>query len=235
MTETAAPKSRTGKVDAAAKPAVEDVRPPRDTLLYKLAWTLCRIVATCFFDLKVWGGHNVPRRGGVLIVSNHQSYLDPVLIGVRAERSLSYMAKSELFENRFFAWLIRGLGAFPVRQGAGDVGAMKQSIARVQAGHALNVFPEGSRTEDGEIAPMEKGVGLVIRRAKVPVVPAAIHGSWDAWPKGRSLCRTHPIRIIFGPVMDLSHLKGDEITQEIDRVLRELFREVKERSEKLER
>jgi 1-acyl-sn-glycerol-3-phosphate acyltransferase len=209
------------------------VPPPRDTIPFKLAQGLCRIATSCFFDLKVWGLHHVPRRGGMLIVSNHQSYLDPVLIGVRLPRSLSYMAKSELFTHPSFAWLIRSLGAFPVRQGSGDVGAMKESIARVQAGHALNIFPEGSRSEDGEIAAIEKGAALVVRRAKVPVVPAAIHGSFDAWPKGRPLFHAHPIRVLFGPPMLLSHLKGEEIVSTIDRTLRELFAEVKERSARL--
>jgi 1-acyl-sn-glycerol-3-phosphate acyltransferase len=86
------------------------------------------------FDLKVYGVEHVPPRGGVLIASNHQSYLDPVLMGVKLPRPLSYMGKSELFENRFFSWLIRNLNAFPVRQGEGDVGAVKETIRRLQEG-----------------------------------------------------------------------------------------------------
>lgn len=196
--------------------------------VWKLAQTLCRIVTTLAFDLKVYGAHRVPSEGGVLLVSNHQSYLDPVLVGVRLKRPLSYLAKSELFRFGPFAWLIRALGAFPVKQGAGDVGAMKETIARLQEGRALNIFPEGSRTEDGELLPIEKGVGLVIRKAKVPVVPVVIHGSYDAWPKGQKFPRPHPIRILYGHPLDLSSMDREQIIETIGRTFREMFAELRE-------
>jgi 1-acyl-sn-glycerol-3-phosphate acyltransferase len=180
------------------------------------------------FDLKVYGAHRVPAEGGVLILSNHQSYLDPVLLGVRLQRPLSYLAKSELFKNWAFSWLIRSLGAFPVKQGAGDVGAMKETIARLHEGRALNIFPEGSRTHTGELLPIEKGVGLVIRKAKVPVVPAVIHGSFQAWPKGHTLFRPFPIRILYGHPLDLSSMDRDEIIQTIGRAFETMFAELRE-------
>jgi 1-acyl-sn-glycerol-3-phosphate acyltransferase len=180
------------------------------------------------FDLKVYGAHRVPAEGGVLIISNHQSYLDPVLLGVRLQRPLSYLAKSELFQNWAFTWLIRSLGAFPVKQGAGDVGAMKETIARLQEGKALNIFPEGSRTDTGELLPIEKGVGLVIRKAKVPVVPAVIHGSYGAWPKGHKFFRPFPIRILYGHPMDLSSMDREQIIQTIGRAFETMFAELRE-------
>src|SRR5438045_4404731 len=106
-----------------------------------------RLLTTVLFDLKVCGRSNVPRRGGVLIVSNHQGNLDPVLLGVRLDRPLNYIAKAELFDNPIGAYVLRQLNAFPVRQGAGDVGAVKETIARLKEGHLLNIFPEGARTE----------------------------------------------------------------------------------------
>ena len=87
---------------------------------WKSLQVLARLWSTLMFDLKVYGRRYVPAHGGVLIVSNHQSYLDPMLLAVQLDRPFSYMAKSELFENRFFARFIRSLNAFPVRQGAGD-------------------------------------------------------------------------------------------------------------------
>src|SRR5207244_1793322 len=146
-------------------------------------------------DIRIYGTRHVPKTGGVLLVSNHQSYLDPVLLAVGLERPLSYMAKSELFRNRAFAWLIRSLNAFPVEQGAGDVGAVKETIHRLQEGHALNIYPEGTRSDDGEMLPIEKGVGLVIRRAKVPVVPVVIDGAYRAWGKSMKFPRATPVRV----------------------------------------
>jgi 1-acyl-sn-glycerol-3-phosphate acyltransferase len=203
----------------------------RTSLLYRGGRVICRIISTTMFDLKVYGIRHVPRSGGVLIVSNHQSYLDPVVLGSQLPRPLSFLAKSELFEAPRFGWLIRQLNAFPVRLGEGDVGAVKETIRRLQEGHALNIFPEGSRSSDGEIAPIESGIGLIVRRAGVPVVPAAIHGSFDAWPRGAVMFRSRPIRVQFGPVMDLKDLKAAEIVKRIDVTLRTMFEELRRRRE----
>lgn len=138
---------------------------------------MARLLTTLLFDLKVYGGHHVPTRGGVLIVSNHQGNLDPVLLGVHPGRPLSYFAKSKLFQvNPALTWLLRALGGVPVKLGAGDVGAVKETIKRLRQGHALNMYPEGNCTEDGRIGPRQKGVALVVRRARVPVVRAVIAG-----------------------------------------------------------
>ncbi len=183
---------------------------------WKLAQVFCRIFTTCCFDLKVYGQHHVPPKGGVLLVANHQSYLDPVLVGVRLERPLHYIAKSELFENRHFARLLRWLNGFPVRQGAIDVGAVRETITRLREGHALTIFPEGSRTNNGELLPIARGVSLVVRRAKVPVIPVAIEGSYQAWPIDQSMFRPRKIRVMYGPPMELSGLSDEEILHTIE-------------------
>jgi 1-acyl-sn-glycerol-3-phosphate acyltransferase len=202
-------------------PTTESV--DRPNWIWKICQLLVRVFASVVFDLKVYGVRNIPRSGGVLIVSNHQSLLDPPLLGARLPRPMSYMAKSELFRNEAFAWLIRRLGAFPVKQGAGDVGAIKETVNRLQEGRVLNIFPEGSRTESGEVLPMQPGVGLVVRRAGVPIVPAAICGSYEAWPKGSRSFRRHPIRIVYGPPIDVSGMKADAVVKLIDRSIRTLF------------
>jgi len=196
-------------------------------LMWKLAQLLVRVWTTVMFDLKVYGLDNVPRTGGVLMVSNHQSLLDPLLLGARLRRPMSYMAKSELFTNKAFARLIRSVGAFPVRQGAGDVGAIKETVARLQEGRMLNIFPEGSRTEDGQIGPMQPGVALVVRRAGVPIVPVAIDGSYEAWPKGSRSFRRHPIRLVYGPPLDVTGMKADAVVKLIDRSIRKLFEQLR--------
>ena len=191
---------------------------------------MCRPWVDTWFDLKVYNPQHVPRTGGVVVVANHQSYLDPVLLAVKIPRPFSFLAKSELFENPYFGWLIRSLNAFPVRQGAGDVGAVKETINRLQEGHALIVYPEGTRSLDGEIAPMQAGVGLIVRRAGVPIVPAVIEGSFDAWPPKRSkVFRAHPVRVMYGPPMDVANLKANQIVQKIDATLHEMLAELRRR------
>ncbi|MCP3904034.1 MAG: 1-acyl-sn-glycerol-3-phosphate acyltransferase [Planctomycetes bacterium] len=196
-------------------------------------WRLLRFVtrplATLLFDLKVDGSHHVPDRPGVLIVANHQSVLDSILLTLRVERPLSYLAKSELFENRFVGWLLRTVfNAFPVRLGRGDVGAIKETIQRLRDGHLMSLYPEGARTRDGRIGPLQKGVALIVQRAEVAVVPAVIAGAFEAWPIDRRFPRRHPIDIRFGPPLDLAGLDREEIVALIDDTLRSMFATLQE-------
>jgi len=200
----------------------------KPTPTWKFLQAICRIATTLLFDLKVFGVHRIPQEGGVLVVCNHQSYLDPVLVAVRSRRPLSYMAKSELFGFKPFDWLIRSLGAFPVRQGAGDVRAIKEAIERLQQGDALTIFPEGSRSEDGGLLPIEPGIGLMVRKAKVPVLPVVIDGAFRAWPKGRRIFGPAPVRVLYGSPMDLSKLDREKIIQTIDAAFHDMLSQLRE-------
>ena len=208
---------------------MRQVRPMTERpLLWKSLQGVARLLTTLLFDLKVYGLRHVPAHGGVLIASNHQGNLDPVVLGVRMLRPLSYFAKSELFEvNALCDWLLRSVGGIPVRLGSGDVRAVKETIRRLKAGHVLNIYPEGARSEDGEIGPLEKGVALVVRRANVPVVPAVIVGSFEAWPKHRRFPRCWPIHVRYGPPMHLEEFESDQILTIIDRTLRNMLAELR--------
>jgi|HubBroStandDraft_4_1064222.scaffolds.fasta_scaffold105049_2 1-acyl-sn-glycerol-3-phosphate acyltransferase len=197
------------------------------SLVWKYLQIIARVGTTLLFQLKTTGRENVPKTGGVLLIANHQSYLDPVLVAVHLRRPVSFLAKSELFENPYFGWFIRMLHAFPVRQGEGDVGAVKEVIRQLEEGHVLNIYPEGSRTETGELAPFEKGVALVIRRAGVPVVPIAIEGSYAAWPKGDKIFHAHPIRVKYGKPINFEGKKSDEILETLQSRLKEMIAELR--------
>jgi 1-acyl-sn-glycerol-3-phosphate acyltransferase len=223
---------------APAQQSAELPPPVRQTPIYGLGKAVCRIAASLAFDLKASGVRNVPRTGGVLVVSNHQSFLDPVILGVAIPRAVSYLAKSELFEGRgplgrFFGGLIRNLNAFPVRQGEGDVGAVRETIRRLQEGHVLTMFPEGGRSPSEEIEPILGGVGLIVRRAgpTVRVVPAAVHGTFRAWSRHRKLPRPSPVRVKYGPALELAHLKAAEIVKIIDTQIRRLYAELRAQHE----
>jgi len=198
-----------------------------------LLWNCCqfgaRSITSLLFDLRVQGQEYIPPTGGVLIVSNHQSCLDPVVLGAQLQRPLDYIAKSELFQNRLAARILRSLNAFPVHQGHADVSAVKETIHRLQEGHLLNIYPEGARTEDGEIARLQRGVALIVKRAKVAVIPAVIDGAFEAWPIHRKLFRPYPIRIRFGPPMTLADKEPGEIIAIIDHTLRSMFNEFRTR------
>jgi 1-acyl-sn-glycerol-3-phosphate acyltransferase len=206
------------------------------SLMYKVCQVFCHVGMQVVFDLKVYGAEHVPAEGGVLLLSNHQSYLDPVCVAVRLRRPVSFLAKSELFEPWGFRWLIRQLNAYPVRQGAGDIGAMKETIAKLKEGHVLTVFPEGTRTPDGELQPLQNGLALVVRRAGVPIVPVAIEGSFKAWPREAKLFHPSPVRVKYGPPMYMDGLKPDEIVARVDRALHGLLEDLRrmDRAERAE-
>ena len=213
------------------EPVETRIGPQDANLLWKVGKLICRFAMASFFKLKVYNRELIPDKGGVLIVSNHQSYLDPVLLAVYLRRPLSYFAKSELFKKPFFAKLIRGLHAFPVRQGAGDIGAVREAITRLKEGYALLLFPEGARTFTGEMIPLEAGVGLIARKAGVPVVPAVIHGSYDAYPRTTKYPKAHPISVQFGPPMDFTGMKASEIVAALDKTMRAMHEELRTRED----
>jgi 1-acyl-sn-glycerol-3-phosphate acyltransferase len=167
----------------------------------RLLWNLLKAVAwigsVIFFRLRVFHQRNVPMRGGVLIVSNHQSYLDPVLLSLGLERPVSFMAHRTLFRVAPFRWLITTLNAFPLARGGLDIAAIREAVRRLREGWCLLVFPEGTRTSDGTIAPLRPGILAIAERADVPIVPALIDGAFQAWPRGASP-RPGEVNVLYG-------------------------------------
>lgn len=200
-------------------------------VIWRPLQALARVLTHVFFNQKTFGLEHIPLHGGALIVSNHQSNLDPVLLGVHLPRPMTYLAKSELFEiNPLFSALLRSLGGIPIHLGHGDVGAVRQAIQCLHEGHLLNIYPEGSRTPDGEIGRIEKGVALIERRAQVPIIPAVIVGAFEAWPLTRRFPRPFPVRVQFGPPMQLADKKPEEILTTIDQTLRKMFDDLRAQS-----
>lgn len=188
-----------------------------------IAAILMRVV----FDLKVRGQSNMPRTGGVLVISNHQSYLDPVVLAVMFDRPFAFLADAYLFKFKPFAWLIRKLNAFPIQTGRGDVGAMKETIRLLQSGQVLNVYPEGHRTPDGQLQKIEGGVALAIRRAKVPVLPAIIVGAYEAFPRHAIFPKPGKIRVIYDQPRRMDHLDHQQIVSQIRETFERLFEEAR--------
>jgi 1-acyl-sn-glycerol-3-phosphate acyltransferase len=127
----------------------------------------------------------VPRRGPVLLVGNHQSVLDPALMGVAARRPLYHLARKTLFHPPWFAQLMRSFNAVPVDQDGTGIQGLRQMLQLLREGHAVTLFPEGERTPTGAMQPLKPGVSLLIKRAPAPIIPVGIAGSFDAWPRTR--------------------------------------------------
>lgn len=151
----------------------------------------------------------IPLTGPVLLVANHQSHLDPPAISICLnKRACAFLARESLFKNRLFGGLIRSLNSIPIKRDAGDAGAMKTTLEALAKGHPILVFPEGTRSNDCVVQPFKRGMVLLIKRSNALVVPVAIHGSGDAWPKGRlrPYVLGKRIAIVFGEPLDPEHL-----------------------------
>lgn len=159
-------------------------------LFFGLCWSFCRLVMTLVFRLRIAGSENVPESGGVLYVLNHQSHLDPVIGGMGiTRRHTNFLARSTLFTNKLFGALIGALNSVPLKQGAADTAAIRTAIEQLHAGRVLIMFPEGSRTPDGSMHAFKRGAWLVLSRAKPTVLPGAIEGAFDAWPRSAGFPR----------------------------------------------
>lgn len=193
-------------------------------VFYAVCWVGALITLKLLFGLRRYGMRNLPKRGAVLLISNHQSYLDPPVIGLCLHRQFHPIAREGLFEAPRFAWLIRMLNAIPLREGGqADSAAMRQAIAALNAGEPVLVFPEGSRTENGEIGEFKRGVGLLLKRSACVVAPVAIDGAFEAWPRSRK--RPKPfsrIGVMIGEPIPHDELLADGVDAALERLRTEV-------------
>lgn len=143
-------------------------------VLYRVGQAVCRPIMKVFYRYKFINNNSIPHEGAYIIASNHMSFSDPVLLGLGQRRRIFFMAKQELFKNKFFAGLIRALGAFPVERGAGDGKAIKTGEDLIKEGNVMTIFIEGGRTKTGEFMRPRSGCALVAQQMQVPVIPACI-------------------------------------------------------------
>ncbi len=173
-------------------------------------YTFCRWLAVPLFGgpyrCRASGSHHLPSDGPAIVITNHHSNVDPVVVGMIFDRPLRYMAKKELFRWRPLAWLITTLGAFPIDRGAGDREALRTSLDVLERGEVLLMFPEGTRFCDREVHPFLPGVGMIALRSGAPVVPMAMEGTQRMMRDGRP--RLPTLRAVVGPPLDLSDITG---------------------------
>ncbi len=191
---TSLPNDRTVAPDAPSAPrGTGETAPERDSQgrlkirLFYRAWRwLCRTILYTVYRCEVFDAHLVPTSGPMLMAANHQSYLDPPLVGGMVEREMHFVARSGLFWFKPFAWVITKLNSIPLSDSASDLAAIKEIIRRLEMRQGVVIFPEGSRSHDGAIEPFKRGVALLVKRARCPVVPVAVEGCFDAWPRGKA-------------------------------------------------
>lgn len=168
-------------------------RPVFNFVLFPLALVAARLAAVVLYRFRCRGREILPAEGGAIILANHQSFFDPVLVGLSSNRPLRYLARASLFKSFLFGWLIRTYQAIPVKREGLGLDGLKQLLRCVKAGDMVLVFPEGTRTRDGEVAGFRPGVVALAKRAKVPVIPVAFDGPFDIWPRHRKAPRVRGV------------------------------------------
>lgn len=192
-------------------------------ILYEICRKTCMFILRVFFRLKDQGLEHVPRSGACLVAANHESYLDPPSIGGPIRRHTAYIARAGLFTWRPFAWLIRSLNSIPIREDQGDVAAIKEAIRRLESGQIVLIFPEGSRSPDGSLQEFKRGVSLLLKKAKCPVVPAAIDGAHEAWPRKGLPRPFRRVRVRYGAPIPYDELMKDGPDGALQRIRAEII------------
>ncbi|MHC4424535.1 MAG: lysophospholipid acyltransferase family protein [Planctomycetota bacterium] len=190
-----------------------------------LARWICRVFCMLFFRVRTYGRDNVPKKGAFVLISNHQSYLDPMLCGGPIKRRVSFLARESLFANWFFGSLISSVGTIPVKLGEADIRAMRKVIGKLKDGGGVCLFPEGTRSIDGKITPFKPGFGLLCRRGRAAVVPVVIDGAFECWPRHKRLFSRGPISVCYGKVITAEQVKNMGDTK-LAEVLTETLRQM---------
>ncbi len=154
-------------------------------------WTICRVIVKILFKLvyriQVSGSEHVPRTGPAIYVCSHQSHLDPMITGIPIwDRPFTPLARATLFDTWWLSLIMKMFGTIAVSQGSGRAGPMKAMLKELQVGRCVMLYPEGSRTQEGFVAPLQSGFLLLVKKSKAPIVPIAIEGAFNVWPRSQN-------------------------------------------------
>ena len=165
--------------------------------------------------LEAQGVHHIPREGGVLIVSNHISLLDPVIVGSAANREIHFMARSNVFGVPGLGKLITAYNAYPVNRGAPDLGALRKTISLLKNGNVVLMFPEGTRSVDGSLGKAHDGASFIAHRANVRTIPVYHNGAGKMLPRGSKRPRRAKLTVTFGEPIDFSEIVESDVKREM--------------------
>jgi len=194
-------------------------------LSYRIGWSCFRVMYATYFRWRVIGAENVPVTGGVILASNHGSFLDPPLVGSGLKRDINYLARESLFRFPGIGALLRSWNAVPVDRDGGGARGLKAILDRLLAGGGIILFPEGTRTKDGQLQPARSGIGLTVIKSTAPVVPVRVFGTFEAYGRRHKLPRPYPVAVRYGKPLDFAALRAEAKT--CDKVrLKEIYQQV---------
>jgi 1-acyl-sn-glycerol-3-phosphate acyltransferase len=178
-------------------------------LSYFLSWSVFRFAYATYFRWRIYNPERVPLEGPVIIAANHASILDPPLVGAGLKRALNYLGRDTLFEVPVLGWLMRLWKVVPVDREGGGAAGLRAIFDRLLNGGAILLFPEGTRTADGQLQPTRSGIGLVVIKSSAPVVPVRVFGTFEAFGRDARIPRPHRVAVKYGPPMDFADLRAE--------------------------
>ena len=194
-------------------------------LSYRIGWHLFRAVYATYFRWRVFGAENVPLQGGVILASNHASFLDPPLVGSGLKRDINYLARESLFRFPGIGALLRSWNAVPVDRDGGGAKGLKIILDRLLNGAGIILFPEGTRTKDGKLQSARSGIGLTVIKSQAPVVPVRVFGTFEAYGRNHKFPCPHRVIVKYGRPMNFETLRAEAKTCDKTR-LKEIYQQV---------
>lgn len=190
----------------------------RCNMFYKLAKIVLRLLYKILFRVTVEGAENVPQQGALILCANHTSNFDPVTMGIYSRREVCYMAKKELFENKFLKCLIIQLHAFPVDRDKPDMKSFKNALRLLKEGKTIGMFAQGTRVKEGEQKAAKAGVALLAVKANAAVVPVAISGKSKPFSS---------IKIVYGKPLSFENYRDKKLnTQNLNEIAQNIMNEI---------
>jgi 1-acyl-sn-glycerol-3-phosphate acyltransferase len=194
-------------------------------LSYRIGWSVFRAMFATYFRWRILGAENVPLTGGVILASNHASFLDPPLVGSALPRDINYLARESLFRFPGVGAVLRSWNSVPVDRDGGGAAGLRAILERLLAGGAIILFPEGTRTKDGNLQKARLGIGLTVIKSNAPVVPVRVFGTFEAYGRNHKFPRPKRIAVKYGKPMLFEKLRAEAKDCSKPR-LKEIYQEI---------
>jgi 1-acyl-sn-glycerol-3-phosphate acyltransferase len=195
---------------------------------YRLGWHFFRALFKFYFRWRVYNSERVPLTGPVILAANHASFIDPPLVGAGVPRMINYLARESLFHVPVLAAILRSWKVVPVDRDAGTGRGLKAILQRLQQGGAIILFPEGTRTRDGNLQPARSGIGLTVIKSTAPVVPVRVFGTFEAYGRDNKFPRPHQLKVKYGqPILfEKERAEAENCSKER---LKQIYQEIADR------
>ncbi|MEG1441579.1 MAG: lysophospholipid acyltransferase family protein [Oscillospiraceae bacterium] len=173
--------------------------------LYKFGRAVVKVFYKVAFKIKIQGLENIPKNQNFIVCANHRSNLDPPFVAICLPCEIRYMAKEELFKNKLFAYILRGLGVFPIQRGKSDIGALRAALKFAKNGENVAMFPEGGRSKDGNLRRGKMGAAMIAIKSNVNILPVGIEGKYKFRAK---------MQLNIGEIIDMTQYSNQKLTSE---------------------